>query len=340
MSSPSLRRQARRLLGALRSGHRAVFLSLLLRLLRPILSPLDRVVSRCCRREPFPGALPPAVLMVGPPRSGSTVIFQVIARVMPCVFPSNLHCALPRTAGCWLARRRRSPASLPLTRSYFAHTSSLYDVDEGNEIVQRLLPEGLGDEGVRRRWIELLHRMRASASAPLVAKNLKAYDRVSRLQRAVPELFVLRLHRRTSEVVASALRAYRELGGFNPVPEALAQIDFGEDPLDFACRQIVEIERVLDREMERLDPARRLSWSYEEFCARPWDHLEQLADALGLDRNTLRKEALPPAGLQASRRTKVTAGEARRIDQIIRALRASPPATSRRSPGMVEARRR
>ena len=89
----------RRLTGAVRSGHPAVFLSLVLRVLRPILSPVDRALGRLRRRAPFADGLPRAALMVSPPRSGSTVIFQVITRALPCVYPSNFHFVLPRIAG-------------------------------------------------------------------------------------------------------------------------------------------------------------------------------------------------------------------------------------------------
>lgn len=257
------------------------------------------------------------------------MIFQIVARALPCVFPSNLHFVLPRTAG-WLLRRRRSAASLPLTRSYYGHTSSLFDVDEGNEILRELLPEGAGEAEVRRRWLELMRRMRASAAAPFVAKNVGAYDRVSRLARAVPELRVLELRRETSEVVASELAAYRELGAFNPVPAALAEVDCDRDPLDFACRQIVEIERVIDREMASVDGDRRLSWRYEEFCARPLDHLEQLAGALDLEAGALAREAVP-AELRASRRADSTTAavtQARRIDRTLQALARRPAAAT------------
>ena len=60
--------------------------------LRYLLLPLDWVLGRFEQRrlKPSAGRLPPIVLIVGSPRSGSTLLYQVLAGHLPVSYPSNL----------------------------------------------------------------------------------------------------------------------------------------------------------------------------------------------------------------------------------------------------------
>jgi len=110
--------------------------------------------------------------------------------------------------------------------------------------------------------------------------------------------------------------ALRDLGkAINPVPGALVNCQIN-DPVEFAVRQILEIERVIDLQIEQIEESARLERWYEDFCSDPWPMIENLAeDYLKLDLSCLRRDAVPE--LQVSKHLKVSTDEADRISLLL-----------------------
>ena len=62
------------------------------------------------------------------------------------------------------------------------------------------------------------------------------------------------------------LRAYRELGYFNAVPDSLMDIEDSISPLAFITRQFVETEKVILDSKQKVNPENWIEWSYEDLC--------------------------------------------------------------------------
>lgn len=307
--------QIRRFLGAWRSGHPAARAGMIRKALRIISGPFDRVgaigLSAGDSLE-----LPPCVLICSPPRSGSTITYQVVARVLPTAPIINLHMVVPRSARRW---RRWLRCCLRPARgfdNYYGHTTQWLDVNEGNEIIDYLFADD-NPASIRRRFTEVCAWAGADASHPFVMKNVKVYDRIAALHRAVPELLLLRVRRSLPQVVQSELRGHHDLGTFNPIPPELAGVPW-DDPVDFAVRQVVAVERILDRELRQAAADTQIEWHYEGLCGDPQGHLITLARRLGVEPDRLDWSGLG-GGLKVSERRKVSDADAERIDRLLEA---------------------
>jgi Sulfotransferase family len=307
----------KRLLGALQSGSQAARLGILIRAFGPITRTLDSVLPQGSSVKLTDNdAPPPCVMIVSPPRSGSTIMYQVLVRAIPCVYITNLHMLFPRRASGYLLKRDRFGKGLSGFKNYYGYTPFMNDVNEANELVSALFVGDPDQSELRARFIRFAHMLGAREGLPLIFKNVRNYPNIHRLHCAVPELKFLRVRRDPYQVVQSVLRAYHDLAHFHPIPKALQGRDWN-DPVDFAVRQILEIEREIDEQMERIDSGVRLDWTYEDFCVNTWENASLLVEKyLGLNPTCLRKDSLAEP-LRASMNLKVPQEEADRIRVLL-----------------------
>ena len=254
-------------------------------------------------------------MIVSPPRSGSTITYQVLTQVIPSVYISNLHSLFPCKASEYMFKNNLFGRSLADFQNYYGYTSSFTDVNEGNEIVDAILSDGGDKKQIRENFLKFIRVMRATAEYPLIFKNVGAYSKILALHKAVPELYFLRMKREPEQVIQSVLHAYHELGYFNPTPPSL-QGNNASDPVEFAVSQVLEIERIIEHQKTQINPINWLEWSYEDFCLDTGTMVTDLAqNYLGIDKSFLRKGATPK--LNISRRSKVSEQEADRISQLL-----------------------
>lgn len=308
--------QAKRLLGGIRSGHPAAWLGMALKALGPGTRVLDGMVYNFLAQDRPEAGVPPCVMIVSPPRSGSTITYQVLTRAIPSVYISNWHALFPRLASRSLLKGELFGRNLSGFRNFYGHTSHLRDVNEGNEIIGGWFQENEQGEALRRRFARFVSVMQASPDRPFIFKNVRHYAKVLRLHQAVPEMVFLRIRRDPEQVVQSVVKAYHELGTFHPIPPALASSGT-KDYVEFAVRQVFEIEKALDGQLQQINPACWVEWRYEEFCSNHREMIAQFASKyLKLDPAVLRLEALAEP-LKASTRVKVSEQEAQRIKHFM-----------------------
>lgn len=311
---------ASRFFGAVRSGSKAARLAMLIKALSPFTRLVDKAIYLSLNRSDHNEAkLPKCLMIVSPPRSGSTIIYQVLTRVIPCVYISNLHTLFPNHASPYLLRRDLFGSKLVGFHNYYGHTSSFYDVNEGNEFVEAIFRGNPDKEQIRGRFFTFIKMMRATEERPLIFKNVQAYSHVGCLHQAVPEVIFLRIKRDLEQVIQSVVHAYHELGTFNPVPKNLINSEIN-DPVEFAVHQVREIERTIDHQINQIEKSARLEWWYEDFCSDPWPMIVNLGENyLRVDVSRLRGSAMPE--MKASNRVKVTGEEATHISTLLQKLK-------------------
>ena len=282
-----------RLRGAITSGRKAAYLGLLLHAFRPVSLLIDSIIANLFLRcqvwpiEPMPSSL----MIVSPPRAGSTLIYQVLTRVIPSVYYSNFHYLFPESASHFMSRFNLFGKTVNEYANYYGYSPELHDVNEGNALLNRILNRK-EPQAIRGEFIRILGWMKASPDRPFLFKNVRHYGDIAALHEAIPELNFLRIHRNTEHIIRSELIGYRELGTFHPVPPELWNSQIS-DPIEFCVRQIQVIERTLDRQFELLPSSVKTEWEYEEFCKNPEPHIESLAsENLHLNREQLRFDNL------------------------------------------------
>lgn len=297
----------KRVQSALTKGRSAGRNALLRRLVAPLCLLIDALLHR---KQALSDVVPPCVIICSPPRSGSTVIYQILVRVLPCSRLTNLHQLAPRHATGLLQRSKGLPLPTKLN-SFYGHTASLSDVSEGNEMVRYWFKTS-NEKEIRRRFIETMGWLKASEKHPVIMKNVGLYNKISQLHAAVPEIAVVRLRRNTQSVVESELRAYHELGSINPIPAEMNEKDF-DNPAELVVNQILCIEKRLDEEMALIPVNRQLEWTYETLLSTPEETVKQLSAFIDV---TADWEKLDVA-LHPSTRRNVDNESAREIARLI-----------------------
>jgi hypothetical protein len=308
--------QFKRFVGALKSGSPAARLSMLTKSVGFFCRLIDKMIYRSVPiSEAIKGKIPPCLMIVSPPRSGSTIVYQVLVRAITCVYISNLHSLFPNYASTYLIRNKLFGKNIDNLHNYYGHTSSIYDVNEGNEIIESIFADSLEQEIIRERFSKFAGVMQSTNQRPLIFKNVRAYPHLANLHKAVPEITFLRIKRDPEQIIRSVLRAYHELGAFHPIPKALVNWEI-DDPIKFAVYQIIEIEKEINIQKKQIDPARWIEWRYEDFCSKPLSMIKELViNHLKLDLKDICIDAIPK--LKVSNRVKVKADEDVRISLLL-----------------------
>ncbi len=261
--------QVKRLCGALCSGKKSAYLAIFIMFVGPLLRLLDHVVYKLYSQtfEKKAEGIPDCYFMVSTPRSGSTVIYQALVRSTNCKYITNLHILFPNHASYIIKFLPRK--SLKLTRSYYSYTESIFDVNEGNLLVDELFRGSV--EEIRARFLKLLRKIDHTGNNPIIIKNVRNYDRIEILHQAVPELKFVRIKREPVQIIQSVLRAYHELGTFHPVTPLMKVVD---DPILKAIRQYDEMNKTLELQCNRIQRSLYCEIKYESFCRDPGHSLK------------------------------------------------------------------
>jgi len=312
--------QINRFSGALKSGNPAARLGIFIKGIGFFTRLIDKMNYHALGdSKDKNGTIPPCLMIVSPPRSGSTIAYQVLIRAIRCVYISNLHSLFPNYASSYLLRNKLFGTNLGKFgefHNYYGYTSSIYDVNEGNEIIEEIFDDNADKGLIRKRFVTFAGVMRANQERPLIFKNVRAYPHIANLHKAVPEIIFLRIKRDPEQIIQSVVRAYHELGTFHPISQALVNYEIN-DPLEFAVRQFLEIEREIDFQKEQIEQTKWIEWWYEDFCSDPWPMILNLVgNYFQMDQSHLRRNAVPK--LRVSKRVKVSEAEANRISLLLR----------------------
>lgn len=303
----------------LSSRSRAAYDALALAATRVAVTPLDLALSRRERRtvEAADGAPdPPLLLVVGGPRTGSTLIYQCICQQLGVSYLDNLTAAFPRSpiSFAHLARRpMRPPADV---ENFYGNTRGASGPNDGFDLWNRW-------EGEDRYRVDL-ERMARSAPemrrffaawgatfpGPFVNKNNRHVSVIPELADALPTAVFLLIRRDPLMTAQSLLTARTAVqgspaAGWGALGEDSAE---GDRPGAVAAvaRQIAAIERHLDRAAAVVAADRVIETRYEKFCADPTGLLDEIGARIGV---SVRPDADPLPQLTASTTVRLTESE-------------------------------
>jgi hypothetical protein len=287
----------------LRSRDRAAYAALVRAASASALIPLDALLARFEARRLRAAGPPtkPLVLIVGAPRSGTTLLYQVLAHFLPVTYLTNLSALFPR-APITASRLFRPRATAVTTHSYYGNTAGLGGPNDGFHVWNRWLGED------RYRAAETLtdaqaDEMRrffgawtAAFDRPFLNKNNRNADCIALLGRTLPEARFVVVRRDPVYVAQSLLIARQQIQGDKSRKWGLRSLDQEADqgPLgyvDSVCVQIADIERRITEACRTLPPERVVAVQYERFCEQPAAVIGEVAErALGAGIDTGRIE--------------------------------------------------
>lgn len=306
-------------------------LHLLLPLVNSVLHRAEVALSSGSAR-PLPHA---PVLIVGAPRSGSTLLFQLLTEAFDFGYLSNAHCMFSG-APSWVERvfrplRRRGSSTFASKRGVVEGWSAPSECGRFWYRFFRRKPEYVpAAEFGRRESRALRAALRALLRAfgrPVLFKNMHCGLRLEPLAAAVPEALFIFITRDVVENAHSLLETRRDVSGdyaawWSMEPPGIETLK-GLPPEQQVVEQVRSINTLVARQLEELHRGRYLTLSYEELSARPRETVETVARFLAAHqaeparRGGQLPEAFPP-------RTKVRIDAA--LYERLRAYAAAEPA--------------
>lgn len=257
------------------------------------LTPLDLAMqpfeSRRYRAAPPP--LLPALFICGPPRSGTTLLFQVLAANLPVAFFNNLTSVFPRspiTANAWFGKGLRyHPGTY---RSYYGRARSLAAPNDALYLWDRWVGRDRGriprqlDPGAQEAMRRFLGAFELFTGKPLVAKNNNLNGYAHLVAEVFPNARFICLRRDPLFLAQALYIARRDIHGDERVPYGLSPTADrwapSSDPIEDACRQVQFHERLATEQRERIGDSRFRIISYESVCADPSSILREVSEFL------------------------------------------------------------
>lgn len=275
------------------SGNRAAHWAMVREAMRPALMPCDVMLQLLERRALRNcGELKkPILLVVGPPRAGTTVLYQLLADALETTWFPNVSEMFPRapiTASRMLAFKRNKLRRL---RSFYGQTPGLSAPNDAFHIWNRWLGENRYDPdllpGAEEKMLQFLAAWTNTFNKPLLNKNNRNTFCLPALHRAIPTAHFVVLQRDPADIARSLIRAREFVQGDKRGPWGLAsQADHDADSLGYVndvCDQIATINQRLESAIPQLDAGRITTLTYEELCDDPSGLVESIAFRSGIN---------------------------------------------------------
>jgi hypothetical protein len=278
----------------LTSGSRAAWAALLHEGLRLLARPIDLLLQGREKRllkESGTGNVP-MILVVGAPRSGTTLVYQTLARYLDVSYVSNLTSLFPHSplSGTrmfrWLPQTRSADF-----RNFYGQTAHLNGPNDGFCLWNRWLGK---DRYVPRTELSELEQQSIQGffqawhrqfGKPFLNKNNRNTGCLDLLSRLFPDATFVVVRRNPVLVAQSLIKAREQVQGDKSVGWGLhsQSSDTDRDRLSYVddvCAQILQIEEQLDEQLSQIPKSRLIEFTYEGFCEDPVHALESLADRI------------------------------------------------------------
>jgi hypothetical protein len=276
----------------IRTGDSAALFAMQSALLALLAAPLDMVLQvaeqRRYRKVPDPRL--PLLFICGAPRTGTTLVEQVLIRHLPFAFINNLTAIFPRSP--LTANRIFQPAARAREdsfHSYYGKTVGFAGPNDGLHLWDRWL--GSDRTKVRtsltateqRNMRRFFGAMEQLYCKPILAKNNNLNACAALVAEVFQHAFFICMTRDPRFLAQSQLRARLEIHGRGDVPYGLTLESAeasGSSPavIEDVCRQILYHQQLAREQLERIGPERFWIVEYETFCRNPSGLVEAVAN--------------------------------------------------------------
>jgi hypothetical protein len=236
----------------------------------------------------------PPIFIVGPPRSGTTLLYQLLVQKFHVAYFPNFADLLnkaPVTATN-LARIFSKPYESNFESNYGRVSGKLAPSEAGG-IWNRWYPyesqdgfnyvsaEYLSEEN-RHAIYQTVVGIESQFKAPLVNKNVKHSVRIGSLDEVFPNSLFLQVTRDPEEIAVSILHGRKKRTEdiqqwWSAMPKEIDELR-EKDVLEQIAGQVYYIEKNIKEDIEQIGRDRLCEVPYEELCRRPREVLEEIKD--------------------------------------------------------------
>lgn len=219
------------------------------------------------------------IFILGAPRSGSTLLYQLLLRCFDTAYISNLMALVPRQL-LTIARTFRYCQSMrSIKSSHFGYVNGLFSPSEAGAIQKLWFEKKMSyDEIV---WIRNTFVMLSRIyHGPVIIKNLFNTLRLDQIRSMIPEARFIHIKRDPLFNAQSLLLARNKINGskikwWSIKPEGYENI-INQEPEFQVLWQIKETERLIGDFFKKQKPD-RFEITYEDLCERLYETLELIS---------------------------------------------------------------
>lgn len=267
----------------LTSGKRAAYAALIHEALRLVARPIDTLLKGK-EAKTIAAAQSndlPVVLVVGAPRSGTTLVYQTLARYLDVSYVTNMTSMFPNSpvSGSRLFRwiPRRDSADF---HNFYGQTAGLHGPNDGFSLWNkwlgddRYLPRTDLTEAEQQTMHQFFYAWSNAFGKPFLNKNNRNTGCLDLLSRVIPQASFVVVRRNPLLVAQSLIKAREQVQGDKSIGWGLHShsSDTVTDPLSYVddvCDQILQIEKQLDDQLQHVPVHRLIEITYEGFCEDP-----------------------------------------------------------------------
>lgn len=236
----------------------------------------------CGSHRKFASSYHYPVFIIGAPRSGSTLLYQLLLKQGRFSYISNLMALMPGFM-IVLARIFKNLHKLDKIKySSYGYIPGIFSPSEAGAIFEKWFDSDPPEEAIKRIRNTIIQISRCF-NAPLLSKNLKNSLRLSNIYKIIPEARFIYVTRDPIFNAQSILLARRKLFGNDSVWWSVApdgyEIILDKDPLYQVIWQVFEINKQIKRFLEAYS-ADYIEISYEALCENPELEVNNITDSM------------------------------------------------------------
>ena len=263
---------------------------LLSRIIRPIDYMLKPIESSLLKRTD--GHDLRMILIVGPPRSGTTLVHQVLASCLDVSYFTNFNAMFlhsPLAAAKYL--QTRFDPGPGKTENLYGNTGGLWGANDAFHVWNRYLGSDRYDSEAKLPSGTVMEMRQFFAAwshvtgKPILNKNNRNLAFASQLAEAFPSAHFIAIRREPLFVAQSLLKAREWVQGNRNIGWGLNSqnatgSDEGRSDLEAVCNQVVANEELFETQRGMIASQRWTEITYESFCENPRECVEQLASVV------------------------------------------------------------
>jgi len=222
----------------------------------------------------------PPIFIIGPPRSGSTLLLQWMIAQFEISYISNLLALFPSQMVklCRIIPKAANGCQKEISRSEFGYISGLFSPNEAGVIMQKWFEDSTLD--IEKKYVRrTIAEISSITDRPVLIKNLNNTIRLNKIISIFPESRFLYLHREIPYTAQSILSVRKKMYGsyekwwsIQP-PGYEKALEF--HPFKQVIWQITTIEDICNKFMERYSQ-RVYKLAYWDFCKSPRKYLHEI----------------------------------------------------------------
>lgn len=232
----------------------------------------------------------PLLLIVGPPRSGTSLLHQVLASCLDVSYFTNFNAMFrksPLSAAKYF-QKRLDPG--PVTgENLYGNTSGFRGVNDAFHVWNRYLgierydAMSALDSSTAQEMRQFFHAWTNITSKPLLNKNNRNLACTTLLSELLPRAHFIAVHREPVYVAQSLLKAREWVQGNRKIGWGLGSVDSSAtgnpmDDVEAVCCQVAANESLLKRQRKQISSERWTDIAYESFCENPQSIVREICE--------------------------------------------------------------